>query len=228
MIGFNATIVLPQNYQPNWIPGCVMWLDASQGITLNGSTVSAWVDQSGTANAIESTPANQPIYVASGGGGIPTLTFVSNSAMFRGADTLVTNFTIVAVVKVNSTYGGYQLIYGNNAGVIFAHGNATNVFGIYLGAEVDSTATITDGNYHICICTVVSVTGAVTFMVDGVSAGTGTGTSAYAPNSGEIGSGAQPMDGNLSELLEYNTVLSVAQQHSLTAYLGKKYGIPVS
>jgi hypothetical protein len=212
---------------PFTIPGCVMWLNAGQGITQSGGLVSAWVDQTGNASAT-SSGTNKPTYVASGIGGQPTLTFGSIAVMIRGTDTLSNNFTMVAVVKINSTTGGYQVIYGNNAGVMFATGNAFNKFGIYLNLEIDSTATISDGNYHVCICTVTTGTNGVTFMVDGVSAGTGTAGGTYASNSGEICSPTQPLDGNISELLEYNTVLTHAQQNTLTAYLSSKYGIPVT
>ena len=225
---------LTTKYQPIplSIAGCTMWLNASQGITLNGSNVSRWQDQTGTADAQQGTPIVQPPYVVSDVAKQPALTFSgsigSATYMTRGTDTTVANFTIVAVVKVTNSTIGYQLIYGNNAGVIFAVGNGVNKFGIYLGAEVDSTVTVADGNYHVCICSVASATGSVNFMVDGAAAGTGMGTSAYTANSGELGSNAQPTHGSIAEILEYNTVLSTVQMNTLTNYLGAKYGIPVA
>jgi len=38
-------------------------VDATNGITLNGNTVSSWKDTSGTHNLIQATAANQPTYV---------------------------------------------------------------------------------------------------------------------------------------------------------------------
>ena len=55
----------------------VTWLQvvqADRGITLNGSTVSAWADQSGNAKDY-SEATNQPTYNATGLNGRPTLTF---------------------------------------------------------------------------------------------------------------------------------------------------------
>lgn len=51
-----------------------LWLDASLGITLNGSNVSAWADQSGNGfDFSQASSSLQPPYLASGIGGLPTI-----------------------------------------------------------------------------------------------------------------------------------------------------------
>lgn len=56
----------------------LLWLRADRGITLNGSDVAAWADQSGNGYDFAQTAAGkQPAFTASGGpGGQPALDFV--------------------------------------------------------------------------------------------------------------------------------------------------------
>lgn len=56
--------------------GMKLYLNPEAGITLNGSTVSAWADQSGNGyTASQGTTANQPTYLASGINGKAALSF---------------------------------------------------------------------------------------------------------------------------------------------------------
>lgn len=51
------------SYNPTQYANCMLWLDSKQGITLNGSNVSAWADQSGNGNnATQSNASFQPAY----------------------------------------------------------------------------------------------------------------------------------------------------------------------
>lgn len=52
------------------------WYRADLGITLNGSTVSAWADQSGNGHHLtQGTATNQPLFEAAGLGGQPSVYF---------------------------------------------------------------------------------------------------------------------------------------------------------
>jgi hypothetical protein len=54
---------------PSSLATCVWWLRADLGVTLNGSNVAAWADQSGiedaNRNTMQATAPNQPAYCAS-------------------------------------------------------------------------------------------------------------------------------------------------------------------
>src|SRR5215469_9229577 len=65
-------------WTPASLPGLVAWYDGQNAasITLNGSTVSQWNDQSGHGyNVVQGTAANQPTYNATGLNGYPALVF---------------------------------------------------------------------------------------------------------------------------------------------------------
>jgi len=69
-----------QRWNPLRLQGCALWLRADLGVTLNGSTVSAWANQ-GTAGGsfTQGTGTAQPTYSASGGpNSRSTLTFDGN------------------------------------------------------------------------------------------------------------------------------------------------------
>ena len=56
--------------------GLHLWLKADAGVTLNGSTVSKWADQSGNGNdAIQLALPRQPLLVKDGLNGKPTIRF---------------------------------------------------------------------------------------------------------------------------------------------------------
>jgi hypothetical protein len=96
-------------------------VDAANGITLNGNTVSSWKDTSGNYNLIQTTAANQP-------------TYVQNSPIYKGrnflsfdtTDTLQLNvsqlgigtnpvYTVLSLYffSVNNTLGFRALSYNN-------------------------------------------------------------------------------------------------------------------
>jgi hypothetical protein len=98
-------------------------VDATNGITLNGSTVSSWKDTSGTYNLIQATAANQPTYVQNSQTykGRNYLSFDSTDFLQLNASTLGvgTNpvYTILTLyfISVNNSSGYVSLIYGSGA-----------------------------------------------------------------------------------------------------------------
>lgn len=83
--------------------GLSLWLDASDAstMTLTGSTVTEWRDKNGSA-AKMTTQAGTPTLVASGIGGIPTVSFNTSSRMNDG----VNHAAPVTIFYVSRQTGG--------------------------------------------------------------------------------------------------------------------------
>jgi hypothetical protein len=96
----------PYTFAAPWTPAQIttaIWLDAAN-VTLNGSTVSNWSDNSGNGrNLNQATAASQPTWNASGLNSLPTITFdgsndfLSNASVGAGS---ITSVTMLAVLKV--------------------------------------------------------------------------------------------------------------------------------
>jgi hypothetical protein len=66
-------------WTPADLPGIENWFKSDVGITLNGSTVSAWQDSLTSKSVIQATVANQPGFTSSNANfnGLPTVDFIS-------------------------------------------------------------------------------------------------------------------------------------------------------
>ncbi|RMG39225.1 MAG: hypothetical protein D6732_04395, partial [Methanobacteriota archaeon] len=76
-----------------------LWLKADAGVTLSGSNVSDWADQSGNANdATQSNAADQPLFVSSSMNGQPALQFsddIMSGTNILASDNQATVFVVV-------------------------------------------------------------------------------------------------------------------------------------
>jgi len=126
--GFANTAFGDFNGLQGYIPSdnLVAWfnpqiVDPTNGITLNGSTVSSWKDTSGTYNLIQATAANQPTYVQSSitYKGRNYLTFDTTDFLQLNASTLGigTNpvYTVLSLYSLTSPATAFQygLYYGS-------------------------------------------------------------------------------------------------------------------
>ena len=70
---------------PLSIPGLKLWLKSDAGITLNGSNISSWNDQSGNSNNTnQSDISQQPLFVSSVLNNLPALRFNGNNVLKGG------------------------------------------------------------------------------------------------------------------------------------------------
>lgn len=127
-------------------------VDASNGITLNGNTVSSWKDTSGTYNLIQATAANQP-------------TYVQNSQTYKGRNFLSFDTTDTLQLNASSLGIGTNPVYTilslyffsvNNTSSFSAirYNNGTTTPGDYMFAT--STAGVSSLFYFDSVLRVVS------------------------------------------------------------------------
>lgn len=119
--GQAPAVVPPPPFSPADIANLGLWLRSDLGITLNGSDVSAWADQSGSGNNVsQGTASRQPAYNASGGpNSLPSLdfTFTDRHLLASGAVSLlsaVAGYTLYLVLKrPNTTINTISLSFEN-------------------------------------------------------------------------------------------------------------------
>lgn len=98
-------------WTPASLPGLRLWLRADQGVTLSGSAVTQWQDQSGNAlHVAQGTPAAQPTYVASSINTRPAISFDGNDRLQNTTANLITTAgaarTVFVVGRSNNLTGG--------------------------------------------------------------------------------------------------------------------------
>ena len=210
-------------------------LDAGKGVTLNGSQVSQWADQSGRGNSFSQTDTNrQPTYQSSGFGpnNKPYLYFDGDNTDSNGdripenADTLVlaTSTQPRTVFLVNSTlaHRGLDGIWGlNNADTgirrtsssAWQHPGNTNDFTNQGSMYVNGAPGGSVGLNTPHILTGVA-NRSLTFSA------TGIGNYFYNPSVSP-----RAWNGQLAEVLVFNRDLNLAEIRVVENHLSAKYGI---
>lgn len=125
------------------LTGCALWVRGSLGITLNGSNVSAWADQSGNGrNLTQGTGAKQPLYVASAQNGQSGVRFDGVAQYLQTATfTLAQPMTWWVVVKqISWTLNAYMFANAGGAGPATFHqaGSSPDV-SIHAGNDLINT-----------------------------------------------------------------------------------------
>lgn len=232
-------IVLPSGTSPLLIfgPALQLWLRSDLGITLNGSNVSAWADQSGCGdanrNVAQGTPANQPVYTASDAnyGGQPSL---SSAAAVRWLFSGVwnTNFpqptTIFSAGTPSSTvggrlYGGSTLNAGSRQEVLADTGPKWALFG---GSVLDGTTN--SATRSVCCCVYngnssqIYVSDPVTPQVTGVG-GTNTIDRIGILNTVDAAVGAASSE--IVEIFVVSRACTASEIASSMNYMKARYGL---
>jgi hypothetical protein len=211
--------------------GVLYWLKADVGITLNGSSVAAWGDQSSQHNDFtQSDTIRQPTYVASGINGLPAVQFtIPGSPTYTNTQKLmlVKSTQPQTAVIVNTTTGGsgiWGLTNPDNVTISDVgirggwaypgNGNDfTNPAGSTLKVNGGNTSTRPSGTPHIVAANRSSST---TF-----SPATGLGDY-FVYDSSQL---PRAWAGSIGEVVVYNRALNSAEQTVLENSLSAKYGI---
>jgi hypothetical protein len=244
-----ATIVSPVAGKkiPAWVPtdisGCVLWLRADMGLTLDGSNVAAWADQSGNDNdAVQATPARQPAYSAIGGpNGLPAVDFVRANGRhlawpigsFTDAST---NYTVLAAIVQRNAATTQQHVFGWTAAPLWQYcspviSGVANVGG-YDGVAWRNSAAAAVNGAQVLTWILADAANLMTCYRNGVSIGSAAwSSSALGDNGvnpvimGALVVGGQNLDAAVSELIVYNSVLGATPLSALRLYSFARYGL---
>lgn len=236
-MSMNPRLLRPKatiGFDPKTISGLAVWLDASKAssITLNGSNVSAWADQSGNGrDATQATAANQPSYSTAALNGKNVVVAQDSSRVMKTAAFLAGLPQTVFVVA--STTGTNQGIFQRGAiNNVHALWRTTTNFVARRGSGADATATPSDG-YKVFTCV-------FTKTLSRIFVGNTQGTDNTSDLSGTVADStdnrtlalfnldsALGLVGGIAEFLYYNASLSASDQDKVRSYLSKKWNVPL-
>lgn len=243
ILQFNGTeyvptiIPAPSFSSPTNISGLVLWLRADMGVTLSGSDVTNWNDQSGIAdsNRNVATTGNSPTFIS---GNVlynnqPTIAFDASSTQGLVSGTWSPSYnepyTIIVVGDCGNTNGVFIGVNNTVLSAPILRSDAGN-FSLYNGnAALEGTSGITaspvvfyaefnEPNNTIRVSqNTPQATGA---MDDNDSVG-GINMSLGFFYYGEY------LNGNIAEVIVFDGILGFADRTSLQNYLSVRYGIPI-
>jgi hypothetical protein len=245
---FNGIEYVPTTlttFLPTNVPGLELWLRSDKGVTLSGSMVTGWADQSGTGdtnkNMVGGGGSANPTYNTSDSSynNYPSINFADASSQFMNSGTWTTSiaqpYTIFVVGNDDGTSGaGAEVFVGgatvtnpwfyNNAGLYsllaggtdFTSISATGIPEVFRGEYNGSSSTL-------------SVSKTTPNTSGTVGAGSiGAGTSGVWLGTDEQYESSHFLNGKIVEVIVYNSILSSSNVALVQNYLSARYAIAIS
>lgn len=218
----------------------VLWLDGNRGVTVSGTSVTAWADQSG--NGFSATPAAvvaRPAYVSNSANGYPTIDFDGTDDELRVPDNAALDLTqwhifIVPMVdlaknynawlvKGNDNFENYELLSfsDNNIHMPVRWTNNTRTAPSSAASAVSSTANIIEYSFSS------GVGRDVYKNINNIHTDNEATTPSVNAHPLYIGNEQSTtgrfINGDLGEVIIYNAPLNTAQRIIVNNYLAAKY-----
>ncbi len=240
------TIAVENPPLPSDFTGLVAWLKADELGLSNGASVDTWTDDSGVLNHATASGSARPTFITNAVNGLPVLRFngSSNYMEANGVATDLssgTSMTILYVVKKTGSSQGYvsQLSQGtieyDVARFGFATGNTLRIRTEPITAEYhDATGDAVD-QFRVYSATVNSTevkmwqNGSLKIS-DATDPSYNMSLAQYYSIGQEWDGAGMPsdfFDGDIAEILVFDSVLNTVDRQDLEFYLGDKYNLGV-
>lgn len=249
--------LLPQETQSqnpgNVSLGLQMWLKADEGVTLTGTDVNSWADQSINSIIGSSEGSNDAQFNAEGLNFNPVITFNGNSFYNYGTPALlninpsIQTLSIIAVTTSDQSNGGTVISKGDNTTRNFqlwfddAHRVANYTLGknVIDGGRKSGTfhtknePKINTGVVSVLPNPLLRLTSYVNGVVDVVDINDGTGSGTLINTDVLVGArrsssntgSDEEFHGDIAEVIVYNRDLTTLEIQQIESYLAIKYGI---
>jgi Glycine rich protein len=222
-------------FTPLSIPGCQLWLDATDTTTIakTGSTITQWKDKSGNAN--NATAVGSPTYgtnaVVLGGSAYFTLPGISANS---------TNEAFFMVVNWSSSGAEQPFFIGttlDGGRCMFISPGTTTLVGSSYKVANTSIGTAGGTPYNTTIMVELMTASLVnTVYTNGKNAGSAVAASYSGGGTSLLGVGfnggvpvaTQYLTGSIYEVIMYNTALTATQRQTIESYLAQKWNIQSS
>ena len=234
-------------FSPTDITGCKLWLEADAGVykdagsTLagNGDAVQQWNDQSGNGNNVtQATSGNRPTFATAVVNGLPSVRFSASASQFFDAGAPLSGATagsLFVALKRNSsppadgTSAGFMQWSTADAAPWYpwTDGHIYESFGTTARKDTGAAS----GLATFRIYAVIAAASDWTNFLDGTQQfHTTSNTVAFKTSGSTVGKSSDGgatgyFDGDIVEVILYDSALSSTDRASVTTYLAQKYGI---
>ena len=211
-------------------PAPTLWLRADAGVEADGDNlVGEWQDQSGNGyDVTQTTPGNQPQYIANELNGKPVLRFSGGKRLLGSIDSSDQPNTLVVVWKI--TDGGSARFAVSFGDFNTSPRNSFRYFnGVRINAATDLTTSESDPFDSYLLHTSYFNGSSSQIYRNGVLQVTGNSGALGSGNSVVVGAGNSggsfSLVGDIAEIIFYNSLVSDPQRQSIEQYLISKYGL---
>lgn len=213
-------------FQPIDIGGLALWLDGADAgtFTLASGKISQWNDKSGNArHETQGTDAMRPVYVMEALNHKPLLRFAGAQNMDKVFGVTLNQPSMVfAVYKHDSGGAGAQRVFDGSAGLIQVNANMILNGG---GSSLTLVTPYARGNYEI-LCAVYNGTSSAGYINGALKSSGNAGTSGMTRlKLGSSGSNTEYLQGDIAEIIVYNTLFTACWRAKVEKYLSKKWGV---
>jgi len=212
-------------------PGSKVWLSADVNVTVSNGLVSNWLDQSGNNNhAWMTTVSRRPSLVNGAINGLPVIRFNGAQSLLFTTPVSPTNFSVLIVGKNSKPTETFSMILGpggNNPNNQLRWENGSQVLTVGTGNNMP-TRISTIGNTRIHHVLALRYNGSTMEVYrNGAWIANHTFTTTGPWTLSQIGAyySSYFMQGELAEILIYDTALSNTDFSNATNYLRSKYGL---
>jgi hypothetical protein len=211
-------------FSPTDIAGLKLWLKADAGVTLSGSNVISWADQSGQGNNLSSQTGNS-VLEQNIINNKPAIKF--DSGRLTGTD-IVTAKTIYAVIKtLASQPSQYAAILEATGGGLYS-AISENTWGSYFNTERPAN-TIISANTAAVIASISNDGISYEFRLNGQNDLTQSDGGGFLSRSdlyiGNDGSQGQQANVYIAEIIVYDSAISGTNIANIETYLNGRYAI---
>lgn len=246
----NRSMLLATGWTPKDLSPA-MWLRADQGITLNGTKVSAWADLSGNGrNASQATAANQATFEATGFNGNPSLLFAAaqwlQTAAVNMTGTAQLSLAVIGQLtstSVDSYFFGSDTSYTNFFGLAagIPPGATGRIFftdtkgNVGISQAGNSTTSAANTNRNVLVSTVnrSRTTGEATLSINNTAQTNNLTSNANNTNNfanaaltvGAAWANTVPLSGRIAEVIFLTREITSAEATQIYTYAKARYGL---
>jgi hypothetical protein len=201
------------------IPGVTRWFKADALTLANNSKVVSWTDSSGSSSpATQSDPNKQPIYVADAGNGRPAVRFDAvDDEMITNCSIAGDSWTVFVVYSYRGTTPAHsRAVDGSNNWFMGPY------LGFYEVCNGTSTPVSVVSNVFVMETYQQQPGGGIHWTNGGWRGGIAFDGS---PGTIKLSNSLEPLNGDIAEVIVFDTAVDGEVRDYIHNYLGLKYGI---